>query len=254
MDPQISEFSYGYCLTEEFMTNPLRRLRGAPVFPTQAEEGRIGGFDVGIPRSGLPLFLQFKLCHYLKQANALEWNLHGGPYYRMYIRRRDRSDQQMLMVHWEAAGHEIYYAAPLFHTHRQLSAAYKNGDVIRTSAFFSPSDVGILGDDSEHYITFVPNSRFAYFHSKQEKPIKPPLVGREIYEVIESRFQEQKRDFTQEFFSALIGELKELSQSSDQPQLAQQMEDVELPDREDRVERAAIHASKSCLAPARTHS
>lgn len=64
MQPDISEFSYGYALTEEFIFRSGMPLRAAPLFPSLLSEGKTGGgFDVSIPFVGYPLFLQFKLSH-----------------------------------------------------------------------------------------------------------------------------------------------------------------------------------------------
>ena len=40
MRPDISEFSYGYALTETLISTVPRRLKAAPVFPSLIEEGK----------------------------------------------------------------------------------------------------------------------------------------------------------------------------------------------------------------------
>ena len=70
MEPRLTEFSYGYCVTEEFSNGTGPRMKAAPFFPSQYAEGKAGGgFDV---RIGSALFLQFKLCEELTRRTALE--------------------------------------------------------------------------------------------------------------------------------------------------------------------------------------
>ena len=70
---QFSEFSYGYCLTEDLIVGQGTLLTAAPVFPSLVEEGQPGfGYDVRLNRPGTPLFLQFKLVHQMVRGTANE--------------------------------------------------------------------------------------------------------------------------------------------------------------------------------------
>lgn len=70
---QFSEFSYGYCLTEDLIVGLGIALTAAPVFPSFIEEGQPGvGYDVRFDRPGTPLILQFKLVHQMVRGNANE--------------------------------------------------------------------------------------------------------------------------------------------------------------------------------------
>jgi hypothetical protein len=70
METCLTEFSYGYCVTEEFANGIDAGLKAAPYFPSLYIEGKAGGgFDV---RIGSALFLQFKLCHELTRGTARE--------------------------------------------------------------------------------------------------------------------------------------------------------------------------------------
>jgi len=73
MKPDISEFSYGYVVTEALVRGFGTDISAAPVFPSLVAEGREGGgYDVRIEISGIPLFLQFKLSDYMKRNRANE--------------------------------------------------------------------------------------------------------------------------------------------------------------------------------------
>ena len=43
MRPMLSEFSYGYALTEELVSGGTANLTAAPIFPSLYAEGQIGG-------------------------------------------------------------------------------------------------------------------------------------------------------------------------------------------------------------------
>ncbi|HEB70266.1 MAG TPA: hypothetical protein ENI88_11700 [Desulfobulbus sp.] len=45
MNPDFSEFSYGYAVTEELVTAMKAAVVAAPVFPSLYEEGKKGGYE-----------------------------------------------------------------------------------------------------------------------------------------------------------------------------------------------------------------
>lgn len=175
MDPTFSEFSYGYALTQELASGRFGSLIAAPIFPSLVREGRSGGgYDIHLPFVGAPLFLQFKLSHYLHRSNALEWGLYLSPYYRMYLRPLRYSDQHNLLIDLENSGKQVYYVAPEFHTVEELNDAYASRNVYYRSAFFSPVDIGNLPTIGQHYLTFNSSSRYALLWSREPKELKRP--------------------------------------------------------------------------------
>ena len=155
MQPLISEFSYGYVLTQELATGILGGITGAPIFPSLRDEGQPGGgYDVELPRVGFPLYLQFKLSDYLSRTSANEWDVFMAPYYRMHLRPLRHSDQHNLLLDLERAGNEVYYAAPEFHTQPELNDAYFKREVFLRSRLFRPLAIGPLPDDDAHYVAF----------------------------------------------------------------------------------------------------
>src|SRR5690349_10920803 len=113
MDPTLTEFSYGYCVTEEFANGSGTGLKAAPYFPNLYAEGQIGGgYDV---RIGSALFLQFKLTDVLTRRSARETRegLLEPPFSRFWLHRRDRSSQHQLLIDLEQQpGSQVYYIAP----------------------------------------------------------------------------------------------------------------------------------------------
>jgi hypothetical protein len=157
MHPDISEFSYGYALTEALIAASPRTLRAAPIFPSLIEEGSPGGgYDVQIPFAGFPLFLQFKLSHRMVRSSAAEVQkgVLAPPFYRMHLRPTKHSQQHPMLLSLEASGAVVYYAAPFFHTPAELNDAYTKRKVLQRSIFIKPSDIGSLPDDDNHHVAF----------------------------------------------------------------------------------------------------
>jgi hypothetical protein len=98
--PEISEFSYGFALTNELVG--WAPLRAAPIFPNLVEEGRIGGgYDVRLDMPGVPMFLQFKRSDCMTTRNAKE--IQNGanlstPFYRFRLMDGATSDQHRLLL------------------------------------------------------------------------------------------------------------------------------------------------------------
>lgn len=153
MKPDISEFSYGYAVTEELIKKFKAIIVGAPIFPSLYEEGKKGGYDVAVPIVGRAIFLQFKLSDYLYKLSAKESDKLNVPYYRMHLRPLKHSKQHELLRKLESNGELVFYIAPEFHLPEELNDAYLNQQVLNRSAAFSPNNIGKL-DDQDHYVVF----------------------------------------------------------------------------------------------------
>lgn len=178
MRPDISEFSYGYALTETLIATIPRPLRVAPVFPSLIEEGKKGGYDVKLPFEGFPLFLQFKLSDPMKRSSCFESQsgvLHP-PFFRMHLRPTRHSKQHPLLLSLEASGAAVFYAAPYFSQTAELNKFYLERTVAGNSIFFKPSEIGTLPDDGDHHIAFA-RGKPAYLCSAEPREIKG--AGRE---------------------------------------------------------------------------
>jgi hypothetical protein len=150
--PDISEFSYGFALVNELVNSYQLQMAGAPQFPTQNEEGETGGYDVCLPRPGVPIFLQIKRSECLVRRSAGQAAELGVPHYRMHLRPLRHSRQHELLRDLEVSQPEVYYATPRFHTHTELDEAYQTNQVGQRSTFIRPSEIGVLPDDRDHHI------------------------------------------------------------------------------------------------------
>lgn len=149
----ISEFSFGFALTNELIDVYKLASHGAPTFPTQAQEGKAGGgYDVKLP--GAPVFIQFKRSAALRRKNALDAKYFGLPYYRFQIMASSHSQQHQLLLDLESRGNIVYYAAPIFSKPHELDRYFLRKSVRHNTLFLKPRTIGVIGDSKAHTISF----------------------------------------------------------------------------------------------------
>jgi hypothetical protein len=178
MDSHISEFSYGYALTSELIALFNLKTAGAPEFATQNAEGKPGGgWDIKLP--GVPFYLQFKRAARMVRKRASEARSFSGlPIYRMYLHRRDQSDQHRLLLDLEAKGNVVLYAPPGFSEPDELNEAYSSDQTAKRSIFVRPSAIGPLKDNKRHWVSFQVEPLKAAFRCSEPVPI--PFESLEI--------------------------------------------------------------------------
>ena len=156
MTPEISEFSYGFALTNEIVA--WKKLSIAPVFPSLLEEGKTGGgYDVKLGYPGVPLYLQFKRADCMTKKSASEIKNHNLPlnipFYRFKITESGKSNQHKMLLDLDDGQNLVLYAAPRFHELSEINLAWKFNQVASKSIFISPGKIGIL-DQSSHHVAF----------------------------------------------------------------------------------------------------
>jgi hypothetical protein len=214
MHPEISEFSYGYALTEELIRSNGYGLRAAPIFPSLIEEGKAGGgYDVKIPFDYGPLFLQFKLSHYMTKR-AKEYDLFGHSFYRMHIRSGRYSNQHKLLLDLERSFHFVFYTAPRFHKLHELNQAYSKSQVIRDSVFIRPGAIGHL-DDANHHVSFL-LGRSAYLLSSNPQPIEAVDIAT-LAERLRSSPSRPQWWMNQEWLNSIYRELRSILEQNRVP-------------------------------------
>lgn len=212
---EFSEFSYGYCVTENLALG-AGPLVAAPVFPSLLEEGQPGvGYDVRLQRPGAALFLQFKLVEQMVRGNAKEAKLGNflPPFYRMHLRSRAISDQHQSLISLEQAGNEVFYAAPSFHTTGALNTAYGRREVWGRSFRIRPSDIGELPDNKGHHVSFTTPEGQWRFYSEEATRTGHGLDAARIEGILSLRIKQQGgrnlRDQLPELDQALLSIVKE---------------------------------------------
>jgi hypothetical protein len=239
----FSEFTYGYCVTEDLIVGKGTELTAAPVFPSLIEEGQTGkGYDVQLDRPGTPLFLQFKLVHQMVRDNASEAQRghFTTPFYRIHLRSRALSDQHASLLALEQAGNDVFYVAPGFYTKADLNAAYAKRRVWDRSFRIRPSAIGPLPDDKHHHVTFKTATSNWRFYSEDPSREGTGLNTKEIAASLRSRIAERGRRTLKEQVPELDAMLADIVHSRvgqrDRSNL------VEVENREDPLRRVAFMA------------
>lgn len=157
MTPEISEFSYGFALTNELVG--WTAVAAAPVFPSLIQEG-LSGYDVKLEFPAAALYLQFKRSGCMRRKSAREikhFDLSiDVPYYRFCITESNKSDQHELLLSLEQTGNNVFYAAPRFHTLSEINWAWQENAVASSSIFVAPQTIGAL-DEETHSVAFDAN-------------------------------------------------------------------------------------------------
>src|SRR5262245_38282896 len=174
MKRKVSEFSYGFVLTHE-LVNAYGYLR---TDATQVSRGgrKKGAEDgAGAAPRGYPLFLQFKASEYMKRRNAGESKLVGLPYFRFALNRKTQSNQHQLLIELEKKGYAVFYATPKIHEAVNLNSAFFDCQVVVSSLFVNPCEIGELPDNRPHRVVFSGKSEDVYVCSK------PQMLGGAIH-------------------------------------------------------------------------
>ncbi|MBN9686133.1 MULTISPECIES: hypothetical protein [unclassified Corallococcus] len=157
MKPQISEFSFGYALTEALVREGTSPVLAAPLFPSLLKEGAPGGgYDLMLTHADGLAFLQFKLSDHMVKKSASECGKghFSPPFFRMHIRPASISNQHAMLCEWAQKGHWVYYAAPAFHTQAEFNDAYLQRKIVDRTFFISPLQIGKLSTSEEHHVAF----------------------------------------------------------------------------------------------------
>lgn len=170
MDQKISEFSYGFALTNELVG--WTTLKAAPIFPSLIEEGKSGGgYDVKLDMPGTVLYLQFKRAHCMMRRSAREIKEHDAelsiPFYRFHITDVSYSDQHEFLIELDDGTCDVFYVAPRFHKYSEINDAWAAKAVATRSIFVRPRAIGTLSPGS-HHVAY--DGSHAYLCSKP-KPI-----------------------------------------------------------------------------------
>jgi hypothetical protein len=152
--PHFSEFSYGFAVTREFVAAEGENIRIAPVFPSLLAEAGLG-WDVLLERSGMPMFLQFKLSDCMKGPRAMEAKRgdFAPPFFRFHLRCGKDMNQHSLLVELNNRGENVRYIAPAFYLSDDLNEAYRTNTVVDQSIQIAPNQIGNL-PVGRHHVTF----------------------------------------------------------------------------------------------------
>ena len=205
MTPEISEFSYGFALTNELVG--WAPLSAAPVFPSLIEEGKAGGgYDVKLELPAVALYLQFKRSDRMTRRSAKERKAIGSalhvPYHRFHVTEARKSNQHDMLLELDDGASLVFYAAPRFHTLDEINWAWAHNAVSAQSIFIAPSAIGAL-DNGSHSVAFDFQDTFLCSEPKQIQH----LTNIELLEKLQGRLAQEKRplsDLLPEFAERLV--------------------------------------------------
>jgi hypothetical protein len=215
MKSQFSEFTYGYSLVEEISRSS--RFSAVPLFPSLIEEGRVGGYDVGLDINGMPLFLQFKRSDYLSRSNSKYYSYFSNPYYRFNLHALRHSQQHNLLLHLERSGNPVFYVAPKFHKNTELHNNYFNSNIASNSIWVAPTAIGNLPDDKEHAICFNRTESQVYFCSKPKLLEHSFKYNNDSIHTYFNRFKERQgyKNFHREKWDDLYSQMEHVFKTHD---------------------------------------
>jgi hypothetical protein len=195
MTPEISEFSYGFALTNELVG--WAPLAAAPVFPSLIEEGKAGGgYDVKLELPAVALYLQFKRSDRMTRKSAKERKAIGPrlsvPYHRFHVTEAKKSNQHNMLIELDDGMSLVFYAAPRFHALAEINWAWAHNAVSAQSIFVAPSEIGAL-DNASHSVAFDYASTFLCSDPKKIQH----LTNTDLLGKLQSRLAEETRPLRQ---------------------------------------------------------
>src|SRR5262245_6711339 len=207
MKRKVSEFSYGFVLTHE-LVDAYGYLRTDA--PHGSRGGRMKGAEAGAAPRGFPLFLQFKASEYMKRRNAGESKLVGLPYFRFALHRKTQSNQHQLLIELEKRGYAVFYATPKIHEAVNLNSAFFEHQVVASSLFVNPGDIGELPDNRPHCVVFSGRSDDVYICPKPQR-LGGVIHGGAFAESVRQVVSEKEpQSLDDEFFNHLAGDMVSL--------------------------------------------
>ncbi|MGH9769860.1 MAG: hypothetical protein ACREAB_20745, partial [Blastocatellia bacterium] len=202
----VSEFSYGFVLTHELVSAYGYLATDSP----QGSRKRKKSDAADAAPRGYPLYLQFKASEYMKRRNAGESKLVGLPYFRFALHRKTQSNQHQMLIELEKKGCAVFYATPKIHEAVNLNSAFFDRQVVASSLFVNPSEIGELPDNQSHRVVFSGKSDDVYLCSKPRKldgVIHGDAFAEAVQEIVSERVPQSLDD---EFFHRLAGEMVSL--------------------------------------------
>lgn len=222
MTPEISEFSYGFALTNEIIG--WLPLRAAPLFPSLIEEGRAGGgYDVKLDAPGVALYLQFKRADCMLRKSAVEIRDHNLPlslpFYRFKITESGKSDQHDMLLALDDGSCVVMYAAPRFHELAEINHAWANNEVASRSIFVKPSVIGAL-DTASHHVAY---DRASAYLCSEPKSIELSDSGG-LVDIISTQLAADTRPFVDKI-PELVSKIEEASRRAQYDRAARSARD-----------------------------
>ena len=164
----FSERTFEFCFNSEYCQLNAALLATYPNMPSQRIEKNLG-YDVEFKiRNGnytRSLFLQHKVSFIAERkagSNSRFYAVHRGPYFRFPV----DNEQHNTLCELSRMRGNAFYCAPRFNLRQELEAHYRATSIGANSILLDPLDVGDIGDDDRHNITYNPLGGNPTLHSE----------------------------------------------------------------------------------------
>jgi hypothetical protein len=189
----ISEFTFGYAFLFEQTQAQWANLRAAPILPSLQQE-ELQGWDARLPLNGIDFYYQFKLSDYLSRGNAryIRDGTYNGPYYRLWLHRRNNNQQHRRLRQHSIANANTYYAAPEFNSIEEFNARFLARQITANSRIIPLSMCDDIANGEQHCITFQRANAGWIFHSEPTRHDKS-YTGQELGALYRESFRQWRR-------------------------------------------------------------
>jgi hypothetical protein len=166
----ISEFTFGYAFLYEQTQANWGNLRAAPVLPSLQQEEQ-QGWDARLPLMGTDFYYQFKLSDYLSRGNAtyLRDGTYNGPYYRIWLHRRNNNQQHRRLRQHCVTNPNTFYTAPEFNSIDEFNTRFMARQITTNSRIIPLAMCEDVDDNDYHCITFRRGDPAWIFHSEPRR-------------------------------------------------------------------------------------
>ena len=168
MTPGFSERTFEFCFNSEYCQLNAALLATYPNIPSQRIEKHLGydvEFEITTGNYTRSLFLQHKVSSIAKKragSNSKFYAVHRGTYFRFPV----DDDQHNTLCELSRTRGNAFYCAPRFNLRQELATHYRANSIGANSILLNPLDVGDIGDDDRHNITYNPLGGNPTLHSE----------------------------------------------------------------------------------------
>lgn len=171
VQPEFSEFQFGYGITRELEEYFSDRLICPPFIPSQHLEMELGSDAVLNLRWSMPpaypLFLQYKRSDRMVRSTAKEWSIFNQKYYRFDIHTEN---QHNTLVDLDNKVGEACYVAPGFHNQYEYTEYHRSGSLANNSISISASRLERVNSDDHRYAYTTEPLRGAFLSEPRRIP------------------------------------------------------------------------------------
>jgi hypothetical protein len=206
MKSELTDVSFATAFTFELATKYGFRTLGAPTLPSLRTESV---YEADPHGQQVLVCVQHRLSERIAGSAASLQPIWGVPYYRFTLHPRTRSRRHDLLQRLEQLNILVFYAAPAFHTRRELHDALMHGSLLKRCAFWSPGQIGTLTGSARNALSFKPGQNSAFLEPEQRR-IPPGVQGEGLLDAINARFQANRSEtYTNERMAKLGDQMSE---------------------------------------------